>query len=92
MPKHSIVSQGRALVTHVLPAVIKPLRTLWNEIIGFLVIVIAIPFFFKGYQIFNKFDGSAGAILSLGMCGFMTLLMAGYGISSFLKARKISRS
>jgi hypothetical protein len=87
-----MVSQGRAFVTHVLPAVIKPLRTLWNEVIGFLFIVIAIPFFFKGYQLINRFDGSIGAVLSVGMCGFMTILMMGYGISSFRKARKISRS
>jgi hypothetical protein len=86
------MSQGRAFVTHVVPAVIKPLRTLWNEMIGFLFIVIAIPFLFKGYQLVNKFDGSVGAILSVGMCAFMTILMAGYGIASFLKARKISRS
>ena len=87
-----MVSQGRAFLTHVVPAVMKPLRTLWNEIIGFLFIVIAIPFLFKGYQIVNRFDGSIGAILSVAMCAFMTILMAGYGISSFLKARKISRS
>jgi len=74
------------------PAVIKPIRALWNEVIGFLFIVIAIPFFFKGYQIVNRFDGSIGAILSVGMCAFMTILMAAYGISSFRKARKISRS
>jgi hypothetical protein len=87
-----MVSHGRALLTHVVPAVIKPLRTLWNEVIGFLFIVIAVPFLFKGYQIVNRFDGSVGAVLSVGMCAFMTLLMAGYGISSFRKARKISRS
>ncbi len=92
MPKRSIISQGRAFVTHVVPAVIKPIRTLWNEVIGFLFIVIAIPFFFKGYQIVNRFDGSVGAVLSVGMCAFMTIMMAGYGISSFRKARKISRS
>jgi hypothetical protein len=70
----------------------KPLRTLWNEIIGFLFIVIAVPFFFKGYQMVNRFDGSLGAILSVAMCAFMTILMTTYGIASFLKARKISRS
>ena len=92
MPKRSILTHGRELVKHVVPAVLKPLRTLWNEVIGFLFLVIAIPFSFKGYQIVNRFDGSVGAILSVGMCAFMTCLMAYYGISSFRKARKISRS
>jgi len=36
--------------------------------------------------------GSLSGVLAVGMCGFFILLMAGYGISSLLKARKISRS
>jgi len=92
MTKQSILHKGRQFVKHVVPAVIKPLHTLWNEIISFLFFILAIPFLFKGYQILHKFDGSIGAILSLGMCAFLTLLMTGYGISSYLRARKISRS
>ena len=70
----------------------KPLRTLWNEIISFLFFVLAIPFLFKGYQLVHKFDGSFGAVASLIMCAFLTILMTFYGISSYLRARKISRS
>jgi hypothetical protein len=90
--KRSILSQGKQFLTHVVPAVMKPLRALWNEIISFLFFVLAIPFLFKGYQILQKFDGSVGAILSVAMCVFLTLLMTFYGITSYLKARKISRS
>jgi hypothetical protein len=92
MAKQSLLHQGRQFVKHVVPAVTKPLHTLWNEIISFLFFILAIPFLFKGYQILHKFDGSIGAILSLGMCAFLILLMTGYGISSYLRARKISRS
>ena len=92
MAKRSLLFRGRQLLEHVLPAVMKPLRTLWNEVISFLFFVLAIPFLFKGYQILHRFDGSIGAILSVGMCAFLTLLMTGYGISSYLRARKISRS
>ncbi len=70
----------------------KPLRTLWNEIISFLFFVLAIPFLFKGYQLVHKFDGSIGAVVSVGMCAFLTILMTVYGVSSYLRARKISRS
>ena len=87
-----LLRRGRQLVHHVVPAVMKPLRTLWNEVISFLFFVLAIPFIFKGYQILQRFDGSIGAFLSIGMCAFLTLLMTYYGISSHLRARKISRS
>jgi hypothetical protein len=87
-----LIHRGRQLVQHVVPAVIKPLRALWNEIISFLFFILAIPFLFKGYQILHRFDGSVGAFLSVGMCAFLTLLMTYYGISSYLRARKISRS
>ena len=92
MAKPGLAFKGRQLVHHVLPAIIKPLRALWNELISFIFFVLAIPFLFKGYQILHRFDGSIGAILSLGMCAFLTLLMTGYGISSYLRARRISRS
>ena len=46
-----MVHQGRQFLKHVVPAVMKPLRTLWNEIISFLFVILAIPFLFKGYQI-----------------------------------------
>jgi hypothetical protein len=70
----------------------KPLRALWNEIIAFLFFLLAIPFFIKGYQLIHRFDGSVGAILSVGMCAFLTILMTVYAITSYLKARRISRS
>ena len=92
MVKRGLLYKGRRLVQHVVPAVMKPLRTLWNEMISFLFFVLAVPFVFKGYQILHRFDGSVGAFLSVAMCAFLTLLMTGYGISSYLRARKISRS
>lgn len=92
MAKRSILHQGRQFLNHVVPAVMKPLRTLWNEIISFLFFVLAIPFLFKGYQLVHKFDGSIGAVVSVGMCAFLTILMTVYGVSSYLRARKISRS
>ena len=92
MPKASIVSQGRKFVEHVVPAVLKPARTLWHEVIGFLFICIAIWFAVSGYQHVKKFDGSVGSILSVAGFAFIVALMSTYGISSFLRARRISRS
>jgi hypothetical protein len=90
--KSSISAKGRQFVRHVVPAVIKPVHTLWHEVIGFLFIVLAISAVPTSYKAIKKFDGSISAFLTLGMCAFFILLMGGYGISSFLRARKISRS
>jgi hypothetical protein len=90
--KPSITVQGRQFVRHVVPAVIKPVHTLWHQVIGFLFVVLAISAIPTSYKAIKKFDGSISSYLTLGMCAFFILLMGGYGVSSFLRARKISRS
>jgi hypothetical protein len=70
----------------------KPARTLWHELLGLLFVLMAIAFVFSGFRAVRQFDGSAGAILRLALLAFGVCLLGGYGISSFLRARKISRS
>jgi hypothetical protein len=82
---------------HVVPAVLKPARTLWNEIIGFLFICFAVIFGFKAVRTYLDFAGAPAGeetehLVRLAMTGFCTLLMLYFGITSFLRARKISRS
>jgi hypothetical protein len=93
------IKHGRSFLKHVVPAVIKPARTLWNEVIGFLFICFAVMFGFKTvryaidwHKATSAPDGGTGELLRLAMAAFCTLLMAYYGVSSFLRARKISRS
>ena len=79
------------------PAVLKPARTLWNEIIGFFFICLAVLFgsgVFRAYSAFVDAapDQSTGPLLRIVMSGFCTLLMLYFGITSFLRARRISRS
>ena len=38
--RRDAVKHGRVFVKHVVPAVIKPARTLWNEVIGFIFICV----------------------------------------------------
>ncbi len=99
MPKRNVYQesakvykQGRQFLGFVIPAVIKPARTLWHEVIGFLFLSMAIIFVFAGVRAVREFDGSPGAILRLAMLAFCVCLLGGYGISSFRRARKISRS
>jgi hypothetical protein len=87
--KHSKV--GRFL-EHVVPGVVRPLRVLWNEIIGFVFLCLAawaVPSAIRNVRSLPTAQGSMGRVaLSFGFLA----LMAYFAISSFLRARKISRS
>ena len=83
-----VIRHGREFVKHVVPAVVKPARTLWNEVIGFLFLCLAVIFGFAGVRSYFAHE----TVLKLVLSGFFTLVMAGFGISSFRRARKISRS
>lgn len=81
------VQQGRAFLKHVVPAVIKPVHSLWHQVIGFLFLSFGIIFGAKAFHYFKTGEG-----VQFFVSAACTLIMLGYGTSSFLKARKISRS
>lgn len=82
----------REFLRHVVPGVVRPARILWNEVIGFLFLVLAIFIGASTYRRASSFSGDAGGVFIIIVSGLFAVLLAGYGISSFLKARKISRS
>jgi hypothetical protein len=73
---------------HVVPGVARPLAILWNQVIGFFFLVLAVvPA--PGTVSRIKAGGiTPGVVLSI---VFMAI-MGGFGISSFWRARRISRS
>jgi hypothetical protein len=91
------VRHSREFVRHVVPAVAKPARTLWNEFIAFLFGCLAITFGFETWRFARAFSKAApadafGDLVRLCVAGFCTLVMFWFGLSSYLRARKISRS
>ncbi|HZT39393.1 MAG TPA: hypothetical protein VFA28_15990 [Bryobacteraceae bacterium] len=79
-------------VRSIMPGVIRPVHILWNQVIGFIFLVIACLVGLSTYRRAERFQGDSGGLLILiASCAFTGLLFW-YGISSFLKARKISRS
>ena len=99
--KRLTVRDGRQFAkhfgTHIVPAVLKPARTLWNEIIGFFFICLAVYCGSGVVRSYSKLgsappDQATGYLVRLGMSAFCTVLMLYFGITSFLRARKISRS
>lgn len=82
----------KTFVTNVVPAVIKPLRVLWNEIIGFFFLVFGVIFGFSLFRRYRDFQGDLTQLFGLAASGLFVAMLLGYGIYSFLRARKISRS
>jgi hypothetical protein len=78
--------------SHVVPHVIRPLCVLWNEIIGFLFVVLAVWSVPSMIRTARQFDGSVDSIFRLSLSAIFISLMAGFGIFSFFRARKISKS
>jgi hypothetical protein len=77
---------------HVMPGVIRPLRVLWNEVIGFLFMVFAV---FAGSSTFNsirQLHTASGSPFRVSVSVFATAVMAYFAVTSFLRARRISRS
>jgi hypothetical protein len=84
--KH-LARQAGKFVKHVIPAAVKPVHSLWHEILGFIFLGFAgIAAFWVARHVATIGPGQLVLIIPL------IALTAGYGVSSFLKARRISRS
>ena len=87
-----VLKEGKRFARHVVPAAVKPLHSLWHEIIGFFFIVIAFLIGIGGFRVVRNFHGNFEEIVKICMAGLFVLVLGGYGLSSFRRARKISRS
>jgi succinate dehydrogenase hydrophobic anchor subunit len=88
----SMIHRGRQFLQHVLPAVIRPLRVLWNQVIGFLFLVLAAWAIPRGVRSVREFDGNIESFFRLLLTSVFIVTMAGFGIYSFWRARKAARS
>ncbi|MBI3680127.1 MAG: hypothetical protein HY235_06990 [Acidobacteria bacterium] len=87
-----MVARARQFLSHVVPGIIKPMRVLWNEVIGFLFVCLGLVPIPSGIRAWREFDkGNEGpfrVLLTVVFC----VVMLYFGITSFLKARNISRT
>ncbi len=79
-------------IGHVAPGVIRPLRVLWNEIIGFVLICLAALPTPSAIRLLRNYKCDGETLLHAVLTVSFVVLMTYFGISSFLRARKISRS
>lgn len=90
--KQHLLRESLRFVRHVVPATVKPARVLWNEIIGFMFLVIAGLFALQGVSAWRQYHGKPGDLIKLVMITVCVVLLGYYGVSSFRRARRISRS
>jgi Ca2+/Na+ antiporter len=91
------VRHGGKFLKHMVPAVIKPMHSLWHEVIGFFFLCFAAVFAFRTYSYYKSYMQAPPAaalneLIRVVVTAFFVLVMAAFGISSFLRARRISRS
>jgi hypothetical protein len=86
-----VKSTGKQLFKHVIPAVLKPMRVLWNEVIGFVFLCLGVMMGFSTYRNFRDVDEHGSPLPLIGGSLF-ALLMIYFGVTSFLRARRIGRS
>ena len=97
MWQRQAVRHSGKFIKHIVPAVIKPMHSLWNQVVGFFFLCFAIAFgigtlrYYKTYL--HDVPGNAAKdLVAIVFTGFFAVVMASFGISAFLKARRISRS
>ena len=74
-------------VKHVLPAAVKPVHALWHEVLGSVFLFIAAVAVF--YLVRKAGELPPQKFIPIVI---LIVVMVPYGVSSFLKARRISRS
>ncbi len=80
--------------SYVIPGVIRPLRVLWNEVIGFVFLALAvwaIPSSLRAYREYSA-NGDADSLFRVVLAALFAALMIWFGVGSFLRARKLSKS
>jgi EamA domain-containing membrane protein RarD len=86
------LSHGRKFVQYVLPAVIRPLRVLWNQIIGFIFLVLTVWATPRTIRSVREFNGNPESLVHLLLSTVFVGLMGGFSIYSFWRAHKVPKS
>ena len=85
------LSHAQKFAQHVIPEVVRPARVIWNQAIGGVFVLFALMFFANAFRYFDSKTAVVSNAVGLGFSVFLGVVMAIFGVSSFLKARNIGR-
>jgi hypothetical protein len=78
-------------LSHVIPEVIRPMRALWNQLIGFIFLLLAASATFSAVNNLRHSNGEPEDTGRIVIAFTFAAIMAYFSVTSFLRARKISR-
>ncbi len=87
----SFIPHARQFVKYVLPAILRPLRIVWNQVIGFMFVCMAVIATWRTIPIIREFDGEMATLFRLALSLIFIGMMAGFGIYSFWRAHKVPK-
>ena len=79
-------------VKAVVPGVVRPMHALWNEILGFLFLSIALLLVRSIWRAWQTLDADPANWIKFLLTVFFFLVLLFFGVQGFWKARRISRS
>ena len=85
------LSHAQKFAQHVIPEVVRPARIIWNQAIGGVFLLFAVLFLGNAFRYFDSKTGVIVNPVGLGFSIFLGTVMATFGVSSFVKARRIGK-
>lgn len=73
----------------VVPEVVRPARVIWNQAIGALFLILAVPASFKAIQVVRDRQFDERGVFTLALSVIFAGVMIAFGVSSLVRARKI---
>ena len=81
----------QSFLGHVLPGVIRPLHALWNQVIGFLFLVLALSPVPSIVRNVRTYQSDPESLFRIVLSATFTLIMLYFAVTSLLRARRITR-
>jgi uncharacterized membrane protein YcjF (UPF0283 family) len=73
----------------VVPQVVRPARVIWNQAIGAIFLVLALPAIIKALQVIRSGEWDQQSTFAVILSAIFASVMIFFGIGSLLKARRI---
>jgi len=86
-----MIDVAKKFLAAVLPGILRPLHSLWNEILGFLFFLLAVLMIRPVWQGWREMHQGPEHVLRFLLSAFMLAVMLGFSLHAFWKARRISR-
>jgi len=87
----ALFSLAKKFLAAVLPGVVRPLHALWNEVLGFLFLALAVVMVRPVWRGWKEIGQGPEHFLRFLLSAFMLAVLLGFAVHAFWKARRIQR-